>query len=99
MYQEVHRHTEDSCCLFRVCGPLRDFTEVHSIGQGLNLRISIIVKTAGKIQHPIVPENTIFDFISAGSKEATLLPQHSRIMSYSESIFTISINVGSFALG
>lgn len=38
-------------------------------------------------------------FISAGSKEVALLTQHSRIMSYSESMSTISRNVGSFALG
>lgn len=41
----------------------------------------------------------IFNFVSTESKEATLLLQHSQIVSNSESISTVRINIGSFAFG
>ena len=51
------------------------------------------------VLHSINPEyRAILNFISTGLKEVTLLPQHSKIMGYSESISTVSINIGSFDL-
>ena len=42
---------------------------------------------------------TILNFISIGSKKATLLPQYSKIISCSKSISTISVNIDHFVLG
>ena len=53
-----------------------------------------------RVLHPIILNiGAVFNFISAGSKEAMLLPQHSKVMSYSENMSTINISIGSFALG
>lgn len=54
-------------------------------------------KTQVKVLHPRIPEiGAILNSISAGSKEVTLLLQHSKIMGYSKNIFTISYKCWQF---